>query len=88
MTITRTKMDAQGRVILPTHIRREMQLNPGQPLNVTKTGDTIEIRPDAERCHFCGESVDHQQHTEVTIGPNTRLLCNKCAQAVSKAMKK
>lgn len=85
MTITRTKMDAQGRVILPTHIRRDLQLNPGQPLNVMQAGDTIEIRPDVERCHFCGKSVDKQQHTEITIGNNKRLLCAACAEAVAKA---
>ena len=87
-TTIRTKMDAQGRVILPTHIRRDLQLNPGQPLNVTQTGDTIEIRQDTERCHFCGESVEEKYHTEVTIGPHKRLLCYNCAQAVAKALMK
>lgn len=87
-TAKSTRMDAQGRVILPPHIRKEMNLNPGQLVNVSLEGGTIMIRPDEERCHLCGESVAENHHTKVTIGHEEKHICYRCAQCIARAMMK
>ena len=81
-TAKATKMDAQGRVMLPPHIRKELNLNPGQPLNVSLEGGTIIIRPDEKRCIFCGESVENVKHAAITAGHSTKRVCRNCAQAI------
>ena len=87
-TAKATRMDAQGRVILPPHIRKEMNLNPGQLVNVSLEGGTITIRPDEERCYMCGESGENMHYTEVTIGHSKKIICYRCAQAIARAMMK
>ena len=84
-TTKTTRMDAQGRVILPPHIRKEMNLNPGQLLSVSLEGNTITVRPAEERCAFCGESVEGKHHAVVTIGRETKNVCAFCAETVAKA---
>lgn len=77
-TTKTTKMDAQGRVILPPHIRKELNLNPGQPVTVSLEGGTIKIQPARERCDFCGKAADRY-----FIGPNGKRLCKSCAMAIA-----
>lgn len=84
-TTKTTRMDAQGRVILPPHIRKELNLNPGQLVNVSLEGDTIKIHLAEERCAFCGESVGGKHHAVVTIGREQKNVCVFCADAVAKA---
>lgn len=83
-TTKTTRMDAQGRVILPPHIRKELKLNPGQLVNVSLEGGTIKIQPTEERCAFCGETATDKY----TIGPKTTLICRRCAQVIATTVKK
>lgn len=79
-----TRMDAQGRVILPPHIRKELNLNPGQLVNVSLEGGTIKIQPAEERCVCCGEAVADQY----TIGPQKKRICRSCALAIATTVQK
>lgn len=79
-----TRMDAQGRVILPPHIRKEMKLNPGQRLTVALEGNTITVRPAEERCSFCGAPAEDTY----TVGHKTTLICKSCARAIASAVQK
>lgn len=78
-TTKTTRMDAQGRVILPPHIRKELNLHAGQQVNVSLENGTIKIRPATERCAFCGEAPDKQ----FFIGPNSTRICKSCAMAIA-----
>lgn len=82
-TAKATKMDAQGRVMLPPHIRKELNLNPGQIVNVSLEGGTIMIRPEEERCVFCGEKPTDKY----IIGPKETRICRSCANAITYATK-
>ena len=73
-----TRMDAQGRVILPPHIRKELNLNPGHLVSVSLEGDTIKIRPAKERCSICGTAEDR-----LFVGPNNTRICKSCALAIA-----
>ena len=78
-TTKTTRMDAQGRVLLPPHIRKELNLNPGQLVNVSLEGGTIRIQPAEERCAFCGEAATDKYIT----GPKTTRICRSCALAIA-----
>lgn len=78
-TTKTTRMDAQGRVILPPHIRKELNLNAGQEVEVTLEAGTIQIRPAEERCILCGEATTDKY----IIGPNEKRICRSCAMAIA-----
>lgn len=83
-TTKTTRMDAQGRVILPPHIRKELNLNPGQQVTVSLDGNTITIRPTKERCAFCGQDAENEYIT----GPNGTRICKSCAMAIATTVQK
>lgn len=83
-TTKTTRMDAQGRVILPPHIRKELNLNPGQLVNVSLEGGTIKIQPAEERCAFCGEAATDKY----IVGPSTKRICRSCALAIAATVQK
>lgn len=82
-------IDNQGRIVLPSHIRKALNLGPGWCVEVTLDDDnTIRIRPTKERCSICGEPVGDKGFTELSKGQDRKLICYSCAQAVAKAMLK
>lgn len=86
MAKTRTvKLDAQGRVLIPPHIRGEMGLTAGQALEVDLDDGIIRIQPAYDRCYVCGESGGHLTLNEFTIGPFTRLICHRCTNTIAVA---
>ena len=75
-------LDPQGRVILPSHIRKSLNLTTGSVLEVNLEDDgTIRITPTEERCVVCGSAVK-----EKYIRPHDRLICEDCAIAISFAV--
>lgn len=83
MAITKTtRMDAQGRVILPPHIRKELNLNAGHPVTVSLDGGTIKIQPAEGRCVICGD-VAHDDG--ITLCKDKR-ICKNCGLAIAKAL--
>lgn len=81
-----TRMDAQGRIILPPHIRKELNLNAGQLVSVSLEGGIIKIIPTEDRCSICGESGD--RYAEITVGPSKKRICCNCAQMIVRAITK
>lgn len=83
-TAKTTRMDAQGRVILPPHIRKELNLNAGQLVTVSLEGGTIKIQPAEERCVLCGEAAKNKY----AVGPKSALICENCAKGIAATVKK
>lgn len=77
-TTKTTRMDAQGRVILPPHIRKELNLKAGQLVSVTLEGGTITVRPAEMRCAICGHATDDQS---LSVSEATH-ICKSCAQKI------
>ena len=75
-----TRMDAQGRVIIPPHIRKELNLNAGQLVTVSLDGGTIKVQPAGERCAICGSAEG-----KFFDGPNDTRICQSCALAIAAA---
>ena len=84
-TTKTTRMDAQGRVILPPHIRKAMNLKPRSYVDVDLAEDgTIRIRPAEERCVICGENPGDL--IEITVGTNTKHVCPNCSGLIVSAI--
>lgn len=80
-------LDPQGRIVIPNHIRKALNLNTGNVVEVTLDDNgTIRIRPIEERCALCGESVEQKHFTEIKIGANRKLVCYDCAQLLARKM--
>lgn len=72
-------LDQQGRVILPSHIRKALNLSQGTVLEITLNEDnTIRIKPTEERCVICG-SVSKEDY----IKAHDKIVCEKCAGMIS-----
>jgi AbrB family looped-hinge helix DNA binding protein len=83
-TTKTTRMDAQGRVLLPPHIRKELNLRAGQQVDVSMENGTIKIKPAEELCAFCGDSVKEKHH--ISLGNNH--ICRSCGLVISKILNK
>ena len=78
-------MDDQGRVILPSHIRKSLNLSAGSVVEVDMEDDnTIRIKPTAERCCICGGSIE-EKPLELS---KDKKICFGCAQRIAKEMVK
>ena len=81
-------VDDLGRVILPAHIRKAMNLGKGKCIEVTLDEDgTVRIKAIKERCSVCGNAVEGKHHTEIEAN-GKKLICYECAQAIARAMLK
>lgn len=75
------RLDAQGRVILPSHIRKAMNLTESSAVEITMNEDSsVTIRPAEERCCICGEKLTK---TRVVIGGTDKKICKQCADLVA-----
>lgn len=82
-------IDPQGRIIIPKHIRKALNLNTGNVVEVSLDDDgTIRVRASYERCTICGEGVEGRPVAEVTVGSGRKLVCYNCSQAVARSMMK
>lgn len=74
------RLDGQGRVILPSHIRKALNLTPDSEVTIDLTEDgKIVIFPTAEHCCICGEGVAGVQYTQkITVGNETKYVCPAC----------
>lgn len=74
-------MDGQGRVLLPSHIRKYLDLREGSVLEIDLTDDgIITITPGETRCSICGKSLDGKPRIELK---NKKLICADCAIEIS-----
>lgn len=73
-------LDAQGRIILPNHIRKALNLVPGSAVEVEMEDSiTIRIRPEEARCELCGGKIT-KDNTAVTISvwSGKKHICREC----------
>lgn len=78
-------LDEQGRVILPAHIRKALNLAPGNVVELELEDDnTIRITPSTERCCICGGAIE-EKPLELS---KDKKICFGCAQRIAKEMVK
>lgn len=78
-------VDNQGRIILPAHIRKALNIGPGHTVTVALDDDgTIRIKAVPERCCVCGCAVDQKRYIEL----GDKMVCFDCCQGIARAMLK
>lgn len=77
------RLDAQGRVILPSHIRKAMSLTQNSAVTIDMTEDgKIVITPTQERCCICGEGVAGQPHMTIETWNGSKYICESCDEQI------
>lgn len=65
------KIDELGRIVLPIEIRRTLEANPGDLLEIYVERDTIILKKQENACTFCGAKKDLTEY-------RGRYLCGTC----------
>lgn len=76
------RLDAQGMVILPCHIRKALNLTESSAVEITLNEDSsVTIRPAVKRCCVCEEPVKAglYETIEAPFG-REKYLCAFCAE--------
>lgn len=68
-------IDELGRIVIPKELRRTMQIQPGDPIEIFTNDDSIVLKKYSNRrtCIFCGEA-----ELDKLIEKNGSCVCNKC----------
>lgn len=66
------KVDDLGRVVLPIELRRTMDIDIGDPLEVYVDGQVIMLKKYTPGCIFCGEVQETHVHKGKHICPGCR----------------
>lgn len=73
------RLDGQGRVILPAHIRKALNLAQDSAVSIDMTRDgAIMIRPVDKRCCVCGEGVEGHPHITIDSWSGPKYICALC----------
>ena len=69
------RVDPLGRFVLPIELRRVLDIDVNDELEIFREGDTVVLKKYTPACLFCGSETDVQQFK----GKN---ICSKCAQEI------
>ena len=69
-------LDALGRVVLPMEMRKTLNIEEKDPIEITLEGDTIVLRKYEPCCIFCGS-------TENNVLLNNKRVCRKCIEKLN-----
>ena len=73
------RMDGQGRVVLPAHIRNALNLTEESTVTVDLTTDgSILIKPTERRCCVCEETITGQPHVTIATRKGEKFICTRC----------
>lgn len=71
------KIDELGRLVIPKELRRILDLNEKDPVEIFTDGDQIILRKYSPSCIFCDESQD-------VIEFKGKKVCKKCLEGLRK----
>lgn len=69
------KVDYVGRIVIPSHLRRNYNINVGDPMEIYQEGEYIIIGKYLPKCVFCGE-------TESVDAVRDKFVCQVCKEAI------
>lgn len=85
-TKTTRYIDSTGRIILPVHIRKALNLTEGRCVEIEMDGGEIRIKPIEERCCICGGIVKGKPYTQaITVNGEKKYVCAQCFTALEDA---
>lgn len=65
------QLDSLGRIVLPIELRRTMDINTKDLLEILVEGNTVVLRKYEPNCHFCGSSSGLTAYKE-------KMICKRC----------
>lgn len=71
------KVDQLGRIVLPAELRKTLNIEDKDPVEIYVDGESIVLKKYEPSCVFCGEAKD----TKNFEGKN---ICSKCIDKLSK----
>ena len=70
-------LDELGRLVIPSELRKTMDFNPRQPLEIFTDGDKIVIKKYEVGCKVCGRIGNLK-------GINGLTICRDCAEEIAR----
>ncbi|MBR0063308.1 MAG: AbrB/MazE/SpoVT family DNA-binding domain-containing protein [Oscillospiraceae bacterium] len=70
------KVDELGRIVLPIELRRSLDIDVKDPIEIYTDGDRIVLKKYTQSCSFCGKTKD-------VVSFRDRLVCRKCIEELS-----
>ena len=67
------KVDDLGRIVLPVEMRRQFGIRPGDEMEISVDGGSIQLRKIEAHCVFCGGDVNLRTY-------RAKLVCGPCAK--------
>lgn len=71
------KIDSLGRVVIPIELRKTMELNENDAVEIFTEGSSIIFKKYAVSCVFCGGSKE-------VVSYKDKCICNKCIEQLKK----
>ena len=70
------RLDELGRIVLPKELRKSMDINTTDGLEIFVDGNTVVLKKYAPACIFCGDVKDRM------IVNNGKKVCRDCAKSL------
>lgn len=71
------KVDELGRIVLPIELRKNLEINIKDPLEIYVDGNSVILKKYLPACIFCGEATNISQF-------QGRNICLSCLKKISK----
>ena len=65
------QLDSLGRIVLPIELRRTLEINTKDMLEIFVEGSSVVLRKYEPNCHFCGGSTGLTSYKD-------KLICKRC----------
>ena len=75
------RVDELGRVVIPKELRKQLNIEERDPIEITCDGSSIILQKYENRCIFCGA-------VKPSIRYNDKLVCKKCIGKLEKKASK
>ena len=70
------QLDSLGRIVLPIELRRTLDIQTKDMLEIYVEGNTVVLRKYEANCHFCGSGLG-------LISFRDKLICRQCVKNLS-----
>lgn len=74
------KVDALGRIVLPIELRRILQINENDSIEIHVDGDNVILKKHSEFCTFCSSEQD-------VISFKEKKICKSCLREICESNK-
>lgn len=71
------KIDELGRIVLPSELRKTMEMNVGESVEIFVDADKVILKKYNPSCLFCASTDD-------TVMYNGKLVCKDCIEKLNK----